>query len=698
LVEFLNKITKGFALELDSLCTYCGVGCEISAEVSDNKISKIYSKSETEVSRGDLCLKGKEGFGFLSSGNRLNGAFVKKEFVKKNSDLIADLNFTDEVEIQENTFYKIPYSDGYKIVARKFKELLNRKEKSIASIGGARTSCESGFLFQKITREVFNSPHVDCCARVCHSPSLRGMRETIGEGASTNPFRDLENSEFILIIGSNTTEGHPIVANKLLKAKREGKLEIATVDIRQTQIFKNSKFGIVLPYESNLLFLNMMARVILEENLVNEKFIDTRTKYFKEYRESILNDEYANPDFFKKLSGYEHLADEVRKLARHYASKKSMILWGLGVTENFDGSKAVMAITNLALLTGNIGGSGVGLMPLRGQNNVQGACDVGMLPYYDPDYEHPKEVGMMTPDIFRAILSDEIFGIWNMGEDLAHIHSNLNMVHEALQKLEFLVVNEVMLNEVTKFADVLFGVKSGYEKTGVYVNAERRLHLSQPLVKSDLPDDWEIIQGVENEFLGNWSYTSSESVWNDVRQKVKKRYLNASYELLEEKRSEGIQWPVVEKETPILHLENFRTKDGLGRFSYHQYKLRGQVSEILKNGKSKTFYLSTGRNIIHYNNSAQTRGTERLLKLSDKDILLVSFEDREFFENRKSVKLKSSYGESSELPFKITKTLKKGTLFTTFHHPESRINFLFGDERDELIATALFKSLPVEII
>jgi formate dehydrogenase major subunit len=684
-------------LELDSVCTYCGVGCEISAKVEENKISKISAKEEMEVSRGELCLKGKEGFGYLNSPNRINGTFIRKSFVEQNSEIFSDIELNDEVEIQKNIFHKINYSDGYKIVARKFKQLLAEKEKSVASIGGARTSCESGFLFQKITREVFNSPHVDCCARVCHSPSLRGMRATIGEGASTNPFRDIENSEFVMIIGSNTTEGHPIVANKLLKAKKEGKLEIAIVDIRETQIFKSSKHGIVLPFESNLLFLNMMARVILEEDLVDQNFIDTRTKYFEEYKQSILEDEFSNPDFFQKLSGYEHLSDEVRKLAREYASKKSMILWGLGVTENLDGSVAVMGITNLALLTGNIGGSGVGLMPLRGQNNVQGACDVGMLPYYDPDYEHPKEVGMMTPDVFNSAISGEIKGIWNMGEDLAQIHANLNKVHEALNSLDFFVVNEVMTNETTKFADLIFGVKSGYEKTGVYVNAERRLHLAQPLVESDLPDDWEVIQGVENAFDGNWGYTSSKEVWNDVRKKVKKRYGEASYELLEDKRIEGIQWPVQKEQTPILHKESFRTKDGLGRFSFNKYQLRGQVKELFEKSEEKTFYLSTGRIITHYNNSAQTRGTDRLLKLHDKDILLVSFEDKEFFGEAESVKLKTSYGESGELPIKFTKTMKKGTLFTTFHHPESKINFLFGDQSDELIGTPVFKSLKVEV-
>ena len=686
-------------MTIDSVCTYCGVGCEISAEVSDKNISKIYAKDDSRVSEGELCIKGKEGYDFLYSDGRVKEALIKKSFIEKNRQISKDIDISKLTTFQDSQFYSVSYLDGYKLVARKIKEITSSfSPKSFASIGGARTNCESGYIFQKFTREVVGSPNVDNCARVCHSPSLKGMRKTIGEGAATNPFSDVVNAEFVIILGSNTTEAHPIVANKILRAKRDGKLDIATIDIRETQIYKNSKYKLTIPYEANLLILNMLAFTILSENLENQDFISKRTKYFDDYRNKILSDPFANPEFLRKIAGYEYLADELPKVAREYASKKSMIFWGLGVTENFDGSFAVMAITHLALMTGNIGGSGVGLMPLRGQNNVQGACDMGMLPYYDPDYQQPKEIGLMTPEIFDAILNDEVKAIWNIGEDLAHIHPNLNKVHKALRKLDFLVVNEVMENEVTKFADIIFGVKSGYEKTGVYVNAERRLHLSQPLIDSDLPDDWEVIQGVEKELNNSWDYQNSKDVWQEVQKVVKNRYSGASYEKLEKNRLSGLQWPVKENETPILHLEDFRTKDGIAQFSYHQYKLRGQIEELLNSGKTEKFYLSTGRTLVHYNNSAQTKQTDRLLKAHNRDTLFVSYENREFFKNSKFATLKTEFGESGKLPIKISKKIKKGTLFTTFHHPESRINFLFGEDRDELIQTAQFKSVKIDKI
>ena len=686
-------------MTIDSVCTYCGVGCEISAEITNQNISKIYAKDDARVSEGDLCIKGKEGYDFLYSSGRIRDSLVRKSFVDKNPEICKDIEFLNPKTFQGSQFYSIPYLESYKIVAKKIKEIKSKySSKAFASIGGARTNCESSYIFQKFTRDIIGSPNVDNCARVCHSPSLKGMRKTIGEGAATNPFSDINNTSFVIILGSNTTEAHPIVADKILQAKRDGKLNIATIDIRETQIYKNSKYKITIPYEANLLILNMLAFTILSENLENKDFIKNRTKYFEDYREKILNDPYANPKFMRKIVGYEYLADELPKVAREYALKRSMIFWGLGVTENFDGSFAVMAITHLALMTGNIGGSGIGLMPLRGQNNVQGACDMGMLPYYNPDYQPPKEVGLMTPQVFDAILNDEVKAIWNIGEDLAHIHPNLNKVHKALDKLNFLVVNEVMENEITKFADIIFGVKSGYEKTGVYVNAERRLHLSQPLIESDLPDDWEVLQGVEKELENSWNYKTSKDVWQEVQKVVKNRYSGASYKKLEKNRLTGLQWPVKKLDTPILHLTDFRTKDGIAQFHYNQYKLRGQIQELLNSGKTEKFYLSTGRTLVHYNNSSQTRPTERLLNAHNRDTLLVSYEDRNYFKDVKFVKLRTEFGESGELPIKISKKIKKGTLFTTFHHPESRINFLFGEDRDELIYTAQFKSLKIDEI
>jgi formate dehydrogenase major subunit len=683
---------------IDSVCTYCGVGCDISAEVEDNKILKVFAKEEGVVSQGKLCIKGKQGWDFVNNAKRLHTARVRKSFLNANTALFSDLDM-DYLEPVDHDFYEISYDSAYEIAARKLKEITDKHgSHSFASIGGARTSCESSFLFQHFTRNVVGSPHVDNCARVCHSPSLKGMRMTIGEGAATNPFDDIYETEFMIVMGSNTTEGHPIVANRMLEVIKSNKAELAVLDVRRIQLSKSATHHLSIPYEANLMMLNMMAYVIISEDLVNAEFIESRTKGYESYKESILNDPYANPDYLLQIPGYESLAQEIRTVARKYATRKSLFFWGLGITEHLDGSYAVMAITHLSLITGNIGKRGAGLMPLRGQNNVQGTCDVGMLPYYAPDYQPPKEIGMMTPDLINAMIDGGIKAVFNIGEDIAHIHPNQNKIHAALKNLDLLIVNELFDNEITKFADIIFGVKSAYEKTGVYVNAERRLHLSQPLVNVAMPDDWEVIAEISKRYGTDFGYKTSKDVWNDVRVAAPNRFAGASYEKLEVNRLRGMQWPIQEEDTPVLHLKDFRTKDGIGAFRYKQYEPRGQVEELLRAATHEGFYLTTGRILVHYNNAAQTNHCDKLSRSHSEDTLLVSVEDEEFFEYKDFVVLKSQYGQSAPLRVKVSSTVKKGTLFTTFHHAKSKINFLFGDEYDELIKTARFKSIKVDIV
>ena len=681
---------------IDSVCTYCGVGCDIQATVEDNQIKSITARDDGEVSEGELCIKGKFGFDFAQSENRLKSVKIKKSFIDKNI-LFLPSSLREELQTykaDEKGYIYPALKLAYKLTAWKIRTITNQHSNfSYASIGGARGNCESSYLLQKFTRTVIKSPHIDNCARVCHAPSLKGMRSIIGEGAATNPFRDIKNTEFMIVIGSNTTEAHPIVANKILRAKKRGS-KLAVFDVRDIALSKFADFNCTIPYESNLLVLNMLAYTIITEELYDEEFIKSRTHDFLEYKEEILNDEFANPEFFQKIDGYEYLTDMIKEVAREYASKKSLIFWGLGITEQYDGSYAVAAICNLAVMTGNIGKNGAGLMPLRGQNNVQGTCDMGCLPYYNPDYEHPLVEGKKTPDIINAIENGEIKILFNMGEDIAHIHPNQNKIHSALKKLELLVVNELFDNEITKFADVVFGVKSGYEKTGVYVNAERRLHLSQPLVENDLPDDWEVINGISKELDSGFDYKSSYDIWEEVRVKAPKRFSGASYEKLEKNRVNGLQWPVTENDLPILHIESFRTKDGKATFRYKRYALRNHLKELLNKTRTN-FYLTTGRTIAHYNNAAQTKESPKLMKKHSEDVLLVSIEDLDFFGDRTHVILRSQYGKSEPLKVKATKRVKKGTLFTTFHHAKSKINFLFGDECDELTKTARFKSIKV---
>ena len=684
--------------EIESVCTYCGVGCDITGVVEDNKIIKIYAQKDGVVSQGKLCIKGKYGYDFVEAEDRVREPRIRKSFLDKNPHIKEVVS--SKLKAFDDTFFTCDLDSATTIASMKLSEIKSEfGGESFCAIGGARTNCESAYTFQKFCRESMDSPHVDNCARVCHSPSLKGMRATIGEGAATNPYNDIYKSEFIVVIGSNTMEAHPIVANRIIDmAKKENNLVV--IDVRETKLAKFAKHNCIIPYEANLLILNMMAYVIINEELYDESFVNNRTKGFDEFREQILHDPYANPKFFEDIEGYEYLAKMIPNIAREYAVKKSMIFWGLGVTEHLDGSYAVMAMTHLAIMTGNIGKTGAGLMPLRGQNNVQGACDMGCLPYYTPDYQKPKVEGLMTPQLIDAMIDGKIKALLNMGEDISHIHPNINKIDKALDNLEFIMVQELFMTDIAKRADIIIGVKSAYEKTGVYINAMRRLHLSQPLVESPLPDDWEVLQMIDNKMGGNFNYPNSEAVWEEVTQVAPQRFSGAKYYRLERHRKRGMQWPIYHEDTPVLHLLDFRTDDGLGKFVYKQYEPRGMVQEILDKSfytdELDGFYLTTGRTLAHYNNSAQTKRSKKLLTKYDEDIILASIEDKGKFGDR--VKLQTQYGETAILSVKYNNKIRPRTLFTTFHHSKSKINAIFGDECDELIMTARFKSLRVRVV
>lgn len=679
---------------VDSVCTYCGVGCDIVGHVKNNQIHKMSARKDGNISQGKLCIKGSYGYDFLNSPDRLKTPRIKKTFLDKNPYIKT--KYIDKMIDLDDVWYESDIDTATSIAAEKLKQIQQKYgQKSICSIGGARSSCESGYLFQKFTRHTLKSPHVDNCARVCHSPSLKGMKTTIGEGAATNHYDDIYNCEFMIVIGSNTTEAHPIVANRMIDMARKHN-NLAVIDVREIVLHKYAKYKAIIPYESNLLILNMMIYTIISEELFDQEFINNRTKDFVTLKEKILNDPYANPKYFEELAGYESLAVMIPMIAREYASKKSMIFWGLGITEHIDGSYAVMALTNLALLTGNVGKAGVGLMPLRGQNNVQGVCDMGMLPYFDPDYQIPKEIGLMTPQLVDGMLEGEIKAVLNIGEDLTHIHPNLNKVREAIKELDFIFVQDLFATDIAQYADILIGVKSAYEKTGVYINAMRGLSLSKPMVHSDLLDDWEVLQILDNKMGGSASYKSSEDIWNEVREVAHNRFSGASYALLKDSYKDPVQWPVHKSGTKILHTQKFNTDDGLGAFIYHQYKPRNMIKEMAEDRLSG-YYLTTGRTLAHYNNAAQTIRSHKLNKRYDKDILLVCQDDKDAFLTDKVI-LKTIHGQTAPLSVKFTNKLKPKTLFTTFHHARSKINNIFGDESDELILTAAFKSVKVEII
>ncbi|GHV06208.1 hypothetical protein AGMMS50229_10590 [Campylobacterota bacterium] len=677
-----------------TICAYCGTGCEIVASVERNTILAIDGDPSGAVSKGKLCVKGRFGFDFVASPSRITGARIRRSFIDKNRDrmpaAIVDKLFL--LTPLDHDFFAADTDIAIATAAWKTGEILREfGAKSFGCIGGARTSCESAYFFQKFAREIIGTPHIDNCARVCHSPSLEGLSRTLGRGAASNPFEDIFAAELIVVIGSNTTEAHPIVGLKILEAARRG-ATLAVIDTRTITLSKTAQFKLTIPYETNLLALNAMAKTIALEGLFDASFIAERTENFDDYLAAIGG--FMGAEIFRGVAGYEQLADDLPKLARLIATKRTLFVWGLGVTEQIDGSDTVSAIANLALLSGNIGKRGAGVMPLRGQNNVQGACDMGVLPYYGVGYSAPQEIGLTTPQMIDAALGGEIRAIFNMGEDIAHIHPNQNKVSEALSKLDFLCVCELFMSRIASKADIVIGVKSAYEKQGVYINAERRVRLSQPLTSSKELDDWELFAAIARE-LGHRVPASSEDIWREVTKSSPQYFGDMSYDALAVAGANGICW-----QGERLYEDRFATPSGLARFYHAAWQARGQMAAALSHsadGQSKVFYLTTGRVLEQYNNGAQTNETPRLAAKRDEDIVLISPADAAALDLGRRYELVSAYGRSAALKFRASDTIAEGTLFCSFHHARSRINYLFGDECDPHTHTPRFKAIEVAI-
>ncbi|WP_144392189.1 formate dehydrogenase subunit alpha [Pleionea sediminis] len=667
-----------------TICSYCGVGCNLEVATLGDKILSISAAKDAEVNQGHTCLKGRYAWRFYNHPDRL-----KQPLIKKN-----------------NVFIEASWEEAYTLIANKVGAIKSQfGPDAIAGISSSRCTNEENYLMQKFMRSAIGTNNIDCCARVCHSPTAYGMQQSFGTGAATNSIADLEYTDCIMIIGANPTSAHPVTGAKIKQKLMQGTTSIV-IDPVKTEVARYATFHLQLRPGTNVAILNMMAYYIIEAGAIDQTFIAERTECWEDYVDAITQ---LNMDDMERVSSVPRTL--VKEAALAYANAAAaMSFHGLGVTEHSQGSRAIMCIADLAMMTGNIGRPGVGVNPLRGQNNVQGAADMGCQPhqgagympvdspewqnYYSKKYgvDLPLEPGLKIPQMFSAAKSKSLKALFIMGEDVAQTDPNSQHVIESLKSLDFLVVQEIFLSETAKLADVILPGTSFLEKSGTFTNGERRVQAVRAAIPpvGNCKPDGQIIVDLMNLFGYEQSEFSHSDVLNEIANVIP-FFEGARWDDLGDN---GKQWPILAsgKDTKILHEKNF--KRGLGKFHYFNWE---ESKEITNNQERFPFILTTSRILEHYNCGTMTRRTNNRQIVSE-DRLLIHPQDAKSKNIRTNdrVRLFSERGEV-ELSAEISDSVNPGIVFTTFHFPEMMINRLTSDECDSETLCPEYKVVSVNL-
>ena len=665
-----------------TVCTYCGVGCNLEVKVKEGVIKGIQAPPDAEVNRGHLCVKGRYAFEFYNHPDR-----IKSPLIRKNGRL-----------------EEVSWEEAYAFTAERFKEIKDKfGPDSLAGISSARCTNEENYLMQKFFRIVLGTNNIDGCARVCHAPTAMGMQWGFGTGAATNSMSDLYKTSCILVIGSNSTSAHPVTGTKIRSMAQRG-IPLIVIDPLRTNLAKYARYHLQNRPGTNVAVLNMFAWYILKEGLTDKNFIENRTEGWDNFQTYLLN---LHIDEMEKICGVDR--EVVKKAAVEYASAPSaMEFHGLGVTEHWQGTKSITLILNIAMMTGNIGKEGAGINPLRGQNNVQGAADMGVQPHQGAGYldvqdpvnrllfknfyrrEHPSRAGYRIPEMFGAAQRGDLKGMWIMGEDLLQTDPNTCHVKSALESLEFLVVQELFMTDTARIADVVFPASSFFEKEGTFTNAERRIQKVQRVVEplpGTRPDGRIVV-----EMMNAMGYPQKEYSAENVLKEISGIVPFFKGVRWDELGTNGKQWPVGEdgSDTKILHTESF--KRGKGKFHIWAFE---ESPEIVANSKEYPYILTTGRGLEHYNSGTMTRRTPNK-ELVTEDILFIHPLDAEVkgIKSGDFVNIFSERGQTN-IRAEISDIVKPGVIYTTFHFPEAAINFLTSNVGDEYTLTPEYKVVAV---
>ena len=673
-------------------CAYCGVGCSFRAEMKGEEVVRMVPNKDGHANHGHSCVKGRFAIGYATHKDRILKPMIRAQI----SDPWREVSWEEAINHAASEFKRIQAKYG---------------RDSIGGITSSRCSNEETYLVQKLIRAGFGNNNVDTCARVCHSPTGYGLKQTIGESAGTQDFDSVMKADVIFVIGANPTDGHPVFASQMKRRLREGaKLIVADprrIDLVKSPHIEASQHLKLLP-GTNVALINSLAHVVVTEGLVKEDFVRARCdiESFDKWR-TFVAQERNSPEAMESVTGVP--AAEIRAAARLYATGgNGAIYYGLGVTEHSQGSTMVMGIANLAMATGNVGREGVGINPLRGQNNVQGSCDMGSFPHELPGYRHvsddtvrhlfettwgvslQNEPGLRIPNMFEAALDGEFKGLYLEGEDIAQSDPNTQHVTAALSAMECIVVQDLFLNETAKFAHVFLPGSSFLEKDGTFTNAERRISRVRKVMKPKSGyADWEITQLLSNAMGYPMNYGHPSEIMDEIAA-LTPTFTNVSYARLDEMGS--IQWPCNDKYpngTPTMHVDEFVR--GKGRFLVTEY-----VPTREKVNAKFPLILTTGRILSQYNVGAQTRRTENN-QWHDEDRIEIHPHDAEErgIATDDWVGVRSRAGETV-LRAKVTDRVQPGVVYTTFHFPESGANVITTDNSDWATNCPEYKVTAVE--
>jgi formate dehydrogenase major subunit len=689
-----SVIDKGQAdHSITTTCAYCGVGCSFRAEMKGTEVVRMVPNKDGKANHGHSCVKGRFAFGYATHPDRIKTPMIRGKI----TDPWREVSWDEAIGYAASEFKRIQAKYG---------------RGSVGGITSSRCTNEETYLVQKLVRAAFGNNNVDTCARVCHSPTGYGLKTTLGESAGTQDFDSVMKSDVIMVIGANPTDGHPVFASLMKRRLREG-ARLIIADPRVIDMVRaphlEASYHLQLRPGTNVALINSIAHVIVTEGLVKDDFVAARcdVKEFAKWK-AFISEARNSPEEMEKTTGVP--ADQVRGAARLYATGgNGAIYYGLGVTEHSQGSTMVMGIANIAMATGNIGHEGVGVNPLRGQNNVQGSCDMGSFPHELPGYRHvsddkiraqfeqewgvklDNEPGLRIPNMFDASIDGSFKGLYIQGEDIAQSDPDTQHVTHALEGLECMVVQDIFLNETAKFAHVFLPGSSFLEKNGTFTNAERRISRVRKVMPALAgKEDWEVTAALSNALGYPMQYKHPSEIMDEIA-RLTPTFTGVSYDKIDE--LESIQWPcndAAPEGTPVMHVDEFVR--GKGRFVVTEY-----IPTDERTTGKYPLILTTGRILSQYNVGAQTRRTANNM-WHDEDRLEIHPHDAEQrgIKNDDWVGVISRAGDTV-MRAKIMERMQPGVVYTTFHFPESGANVITTDNSDWATNCPEYKVTAVQV-